>query len=53
MGADDANEGSGAGECPGHRFVVTVVSGSPAGGLDLTEECVRCGAVRFAPSERG
>lgn len=51
MGADDANEGTGPGECPGHDWQLeqVVLAGD---GAHLHKTCTRCGAdVIVGPDE--
>lgn len=49
VGADDANRGNGAGECPGHVFEVSTVHVDGCR-LRQTRVCRRCGAVEYVPS---
>jgi len=52
MGHDDANEGAGLGECPGHVWVpdgFDVVEREGLVGMAITNRC-RCGAVFYEPS---
>lgn len=50
MGADDENEGSGAGECPGHEWQVVDVHEAGVVGLALVQECRWCKIPRYEAS---
>ena len=51
MGDDDANEGTGVGECPNHRWSLTGLTAT-ASGAHLDYECASCGAVSLTTPQQ-
>lgn len=51
MGADDANEGFGGGECLEHEWVLEDLD-VHAQGADMIDRCIHCGALAVDQSAR-
>lgn len=57
MGLDDANDGTAAGECPGHEFTVEKLvlvrqPGQFIPGIGMEMACTWCGATAYEASQQ-